>query len=110
MHFILWILHLLHRLVKKLPKVVLGTDELHAIAHSQKLLVLIYFSGPQLVADYLLQSPVSATGLLFFLFLSFKVRIFCHDAELSILCLGSLSFSLWVLFCLEGWGLSGCMT
>ncbi|KAM3355689.1 TELO2-interacting protein 1 isoform X1 [Capsicum galapagoense] len=46
------------RLVEKLPKVVLGTDELYAIAHSQKLLALIYISGPQLVADYLLQSPV----------------------------------------------------
>ncbi|WMV59494.1 hypothetical protein MTR67_052879 [Solanum verrucosum] len=76
-----------NRLVEKLPKVVLGTDELHAIAHTQKLLVLIYFSGPLLVADYLLQSPVGATGLVFSLFLSFKVRIFCHDAELSILCL-----------------------
>lgn len=37
------------------------------------------------MADYLLQSPVGATGLVFSLFLSFKVRIFCHDAELSIL-------------------------
>ncbi|XP_069148470.1 uncharacterized protein [Solanum lycopersicum] len=53
-----------NRLVKKLPKVVLGTDELHAIAHSQKLLVLIYFSGPQLVADYLLQSPVRTAQFL----------------------------------------------
>ncbi|XP_059277396.1 uncharacterized protein LOC132031442 isoform X1 [Lycium ferocissimum] len=53
-----------NRLVEKLPKVVLGTDESYAIAHSQKLLVLIYFSGPQLVADYLLQSPVRAAQFL----------------------------------------------
>ncbi|MCE2055363.1 hypothetical protein HAX54_042481 [Datura stramonium] len=53
-----------NRLVEKLPKVVLGTDELYAIAHSQKLLVLIYFSGPQLVADYLLQSPVRTAQFL----------------------------------------------
>ncbi|XP_006344919.2 uncharacterized protein [Solanum tuberosum] len=53
-----------NRLVEKLPKVVLGTDELHAIAHTQKLLVLIYFSGPLLVADYLLQSPVRTAQFL----------------------------------------------
>ncbi|KAK4369546.1 hypothetical protein RND71_013338 [Anisodus tanguticus] len=53
-----------NRLVEKLPKVVLGTDESYAIAHSQKLLVLIYFSGPQLVADYLFQSPVRAAQFL----------------------------------------------
>ncbi|CAN4102148.1 unnamed protein product [Withania somnifera] len=53
-----------NRLVENLPKVVLGTDELYAIAHCQKLLVLIYCSGPQLVADYLLQSPVRTAQFL----------------------------------------------
>ncbi|XP_070006196.1 uncharacterized protein [Nicotiana sylvestris] len=53
-----------NRLVEKLPKVVLGADESYAIAHAQKLLVLIYFSGPWLVADYLLQSPVRSAQFL----------------------------------------------
>lgn len=30
----------------------------HSLAHSQKLLVLIYYSGPELVRDHLLHSPV----------------------------------------------------
>lgn len=45
------------------------------------------------MADYLLQSPVGATGLVFSLFLSFKVRIFCHDVELSIRSLWVIVFS-----------------
>ncbi|XP_024959334.1 TELO2-interacting protein 1 homolog [Cynara cardunculus var. scolymus] len=47
-----------NRLFEKLPEVVVGGEK--AVAHSQKLLVLIYYSGPQLVKDHLLQSPVTA--------------------------------------------------
>ncbi|XP_071736555.1 uncharacterized protein [Rutidosis leptorrhynchoides] len=49
---------LFNRLFEKLPEVVVGGDQL--LAHSQKLLVLIYYSGPQFVKDRLLYSPVSA--------------------------------------------------
>lgn len=47
-----------NRLFEKLPEVVIGGEQSHA--HCQKLLVLIYYSGPQLVRDHLLQSPVTA--------------------------------------------------
>ncbi|XP_074350478.1 uncharacterized protein LOC141689873 isoform X2 [Apium graveolens] len=52
------------RLTKKLPNVVLGSEEAVAISHAQKLLVLIYFSGPRLVKDHFLQSPVTAAQFL----------------------------------------------
>ncbi|KAK1358461.1 hypothetical protein POM88_051717 [Heracleum sosnowskyi] len=52
------------RLMKKLPNVVLGSEEALAISHAQKLLALIYFSGPRLVKDHLLQSPVTAAQFL----------------------------------------------
>ncbi|CAL5402515.1 unnamed protein product [Camellia sinensis] len=52
------------RLIEKLPKVVLGSEESLALSEVQKLLVVIYFSGPQLVADHLLQSPVSTARFL----------------------------------------------
>ncbi|PWA99793.1 ARM repeat superfamily protein [Artemisia annua] len=47
-----------NRLFEKLPEVVVGGEQ--SLAHSQKLLVLIYYSGPQLVKDRLLHSPVTA--------------------------------------------------
>ncbi|KAL4579938.1 hypothetical protein LXL04_016109 [Taraxacum kok-saghyz] len=48
-----------NRLFEKLPEVVIGGgDQSHT--HCQKLLVLLYYSGPQLVRDHLLQSPVTA--------------------------------------------------
>lgn len=40
-----------------LPKVVLGSDESLALSQAQKLLVIIYYSGPQFMLDQL-QSPV----------------------------------------------------
>lgn len=52
-----------NRLTKKLPNVVLGSEEALAISHARKLLVLIYFSGPQLVKDHLLQSPIYRSQL-----------------------------------------------
>lgn len=47
---------------------VLGSEEAVAISHAQKLLVIIYFSGPRLVKDHLLQSPVCAPSIFLFLF------------------------------------------
>jgi hypothetical protein len=47
------------RLVEKLPKVVFGNDESHALSHAQQLLVVIYYSGPKFLMDHL-QSPVGA--------------------------------------------------
>lgn len=46
------------RLIEKLPKVVLGREESLALSHAQQLLVVMYYSGPQLVVDQLLRSPV----------------------------------------------------
>ncbi|KAL8264207.1 hypothetical protein R6Q59_022337 [Mikania micrantha] len=50
--------NIFNRLFEKLPEVVIGGEK--SLAHSQKLLVLIYYSGPQLVRDHLLHSPVAA--------------------------------------------------
>nr|XP_023923287.1 TELO2-interacting protein 1 homolog isoform X2 [Quercus suber] len=52
------------RLIEKLPKVVLGREESLALSHAQQLLVVIYYSGPQLVVDHLLHSAVSAAQFL----------------------------------------------
>ncbi|XP_011086354.1 TELO2-interacting protein 1 homolog isoform X2 [Sesamum indicum] len=52
------------RLVEKLPQVILGNEESLALSHAQKLLVVTYFGGPRLVADYLLQSTVAAARFL----------------------------------------------
>ncbi|KAK2972025.1 hypothetical protein RJ640_005045 [Escallonia rubra] len=51
-------------LIERIPKVVLGGEESVALSHAQKLLVVVYFSGPQLVKDHLLQSPVTAARFL----------------------------------------------
>ncbi|PQM36091.1 hypothetical protein Pyn_20950 [Prunus yedoensis var. nudiflora] len=47
------------RLIDKLPKVVLGSEESLALSHGQQLLVIMYYSGPQFVVDHILQSPNS---------------------------------------------------
>ncbi|KAI8553188.1 hypothetical protein RHMOL_Rhmol06G0324600 [Rhododendron molle] len=52
------------RSIEKLPKVVLGSGDSLAVSEVQKLLVVIYFSGPQLVVDHLLQSPVTTARFL----------------------------------------------
>lgn len=54
---------------------VLGSEEALAISHAQKLLVLIYFSGPSLVKDHLLQSPVCAVLHLNFIYLLLDLGI-----------------------------------
>ncbi|GLU04997.1 hypothetical protein SLE2022_221220 [Rubroshorea leprosula] len=51
------------RLVEKLPKMVLGSDESLALSHAQQLLAVIYYSGPLFVSDHL-QSPVMAARFL----------------------------------------------
>ncbi|KAL2897187.1 TELO2-interacting protein 1-like protein [Bienertia sinuspersici] len=48
---------LFNRILEKLPKLVLGCEESLALASAQQLLAVIYYSGPQLVADHLLRSP-----------------------------------------------------
>ncbi|CAK9165660.1 unnamed protein product [Ilex paraguariensis] len=53
-----------NRLIQKLPKVVLGSEESLALSHAKKLLAIIYFSGPQLVAQHLFQSSVTAARFL----------------------------------------------
>ncbi|KAK4794723.1 hypothetical protein SAY86_012717 [Trapa natans] len=58
------IMEILSRLIDKLPKVVLGSEESRALAHAQQLLVILYYAGPQLVMDQLLQSPVAAARFL----------------------------------------------
>ncbi|KAF5948988.1 hypothetical protein HYC85_014945 [Camellia sinensis] len=63
------------RLIEKLPKVVLGSEESLALSEVQKLLVVIYFSGPQLVADHLLQSPVCAASFV----MSHLLALFCSS-------------------------------
>ncbi|KAL9268509.1 TELO2-interacting protein 1-like protein [Drosera capensis] len=58
------IVGILDRLIEKLPKVVLGSDESLAVAHSRQLLAAMYYSGPQLVNNNLLKSPIKAARLL----------------------------------------------
>ncbi|KAF8412889.1 hypothetical protein HHK36_000861 [Tetracentron sinense] len=47
------------RLIEKLPKVLLGNEETITLSHAQRLLAVIYYSGPQLVVDHLLRSPLT---------------------------------------------------
>lgn len=59
------------RLIDKLPKVVLGSEDVLAISHARQLLVIIYYSGPQFVVEQLLQSPVCLSlSISFFLFIN----------------------------------------
>ncbi|XP_051133791.1 uncharacterized protein LOC127253310 [Andrographis paniculata] len=58
------IAELFNRLVEKLPQVILINEELVALLHVRKLLAVTYFGGPQLVADYVLQSPVTSARFL----------------------------------------------
>ncbi|KHF98245.1 TELO2-interacting 1 [Gossypium arboreum] len=51
------------RLIEKLPKTVLGSDESLALSHVQQLLTVIYYSGPQFLLHHL-QSPVTAARFL----------------------------------------------
>ncbi|XP_021765318.1 uncharacterized protein LOC110729837 isoform X2 [Chenopodium quinoa] len=51
------------RLLEKLPKLILGCEESLALASAQQMLAMIYYSGPQLVVDHLLRSPIKAAKL-----------------------------------------------
>ncbi|XP_009128339.1 TELO2-interacting protein 1 homolog isoform X2 [Brassica rapa] len=51
------------RLLERLPKVVLGNEELPALSVVKQLLVVTYYSGPQFLADHL-QSPITASRFL----------------------------------------------
>ncbi|KAL8136555.1 hypothetical protein V2J09_002556 [Rumex salicifolius] len=55
---------ILSRLVDKLPKVVLGNEKSLALAYAQQMLGIMYYSGPQLVINHLLCSPIKAAVLL----------------------------------------------
>ncbi|XP_043712910.1 uncharacterized protein LOC122661552 [Telopea speciosissima] len=48
------------RLVEKLPKAVLGSEETVALLHAQQLLAVIYYAGPEIVVHQLLCSPIAA--------------------------------------------------
>ncbi|KAF7849400.1 hypothetical protein BT93_L0835 [Corymbia citriodora subsp. variegata] len=54
------IAEMLSRLIEKLPKMVLEDEDSFALSSAQQLLVVMYFSGPRLVVDRLLHSPVTA--------------------------------------------------
>lgn len=54
------IAEMLNRLIEKLPKMVLEDENSFARSSAQQLLVVMYFSGPRLVVDRLLHSPVTA--------------------------------------------------
>ncbi|KAL4303341.1 hypothetical protein GQ457_10G015910 [Hibiscus cannabinus] len=51
------------RLIEKLPKIVLGSDESLALSYVQQLLTVIYYSGPQFLLHHL-QSPITAARFL----------------------------------------------
>uniref|UniRef100_A0A1J3EZ89 TELO2-interacting protein 1-like protein n=1 Tax=Noccaea caerulescens TaxID=107243 RepID=A0A1J3EZ89_NOCCA len=51
------------RLLERLPKVVLGNEELPALSVVKQLLVVTYYSGPRFLADHL-QSPITASRFL----------------------------------------------
>ncbi|GMI88663.1 hypothetical protein like AT1G79190 [Hibiscus trionum] len=51
------------RLIEKLPKIVLGSDESLALSYAQQLLTVIYYSGPQFLLHHL-QSPITAARFL----------------------------------------------
>ncbi|XP_074557066.1 uncharacterized protein LOC141813062 [Curcuma longa] len=55
---------MLSRLIKELPRVVLGNDEIAALIHAQKLLSLMYFAGPDLLIDHLFHSPINSSHFL----------------------------------------------
>ncbi|KAH9617362.1 hypothetical protein KSS87_016203 [Heliosperma pusillum] len=57
------IAELFNRLLERLPKVVLGSEESVALASAQQMLAVIYYSGPQLIVDHLLRFPLNVYDL-----------------------------------------------
>uniref|UniRef100_A0A7N0TZ88 ARM repeat superfamily protein n=1 Tax=Kalanchoe fedtschenkoi TaxID=63787 RepID=A0A7N0TZ88_KALFE len=58
------IIEILNCLIEKLPKVVFGNEESVVVSNARQLLVIIYYSGPNLIANHFLRSPVTASKLL----------------------------------------------
>lgn len=77
------------RHVEKLPKVVLGNEESHAVLNTQQLLVIIYYSGPRLVVDQL-QSPVCVPLvnflMFFYTFLRFRDTVNALRSDIGASC------------------------
>ncbi|XP_024008438.1 TELO2-interacting protein 1 homolog [Eutrema salsugineum] len=57
------IIKIFSRLLERLPKVVLGNEEMPALSVVKQLLVVSYYSGPRFLADHL-QSPITASRFL----------------------------------------------
>ncbi|XP_010472756.1 PREDICTED: uncharacterized protein LOC104752346 isoform X2 [Camelina sativa] len=57
------VIKIFSRLLERLPKVVLGNEELPALSVVKQLLVVTYYSGPQFLANHL-QSPITASRFL----------------------------------------------
>ncbi|MQL91921.1 hypothetical protein Taro_024538 [Colocasia esculenta] len=55
---------MLNRLIEMLPRVVIGSEEMSAVAHAQKLLALMYYAGPNFVVNHLLHPPTRAAQIL----------------------------------------------
>ncbi|KAL5977233.1 hypothetical protein ACLOJK_021576 [Asimina triloba] len=74
------------RLVERLPRVVLASEETVAASHAQRLLAVMYYVGPQLVVDYLLSSPITAAHFMDVLMLSMShSSVFAGSADKFIL-------------------------
>ncbi|CAM8940472.1 unnamed protein product [Rhodiola kirilowii] len=58
------ITEILNSLVEKLPKLIFGNEESVVVANARQFLVIIYYSGPKLVTDHFLRSPVTASKIL----------------------------------------------
>ncbi|KAJ1693480.1 hypothetical protein LUZ63_010178 [Rhynchospora breviuscula] len=51
------------RLMEKLPRLVLGSDETVAVSHARRLLALLFYAGPDFLANHLISYPTNATRL-----------------------------------------------
>ncbi|CAM8934498.1 unnamed protein product [Rhodiola kirilowii] len=58
------ITEILNSLVEKLPKLIFGNEESVVVSNARQFLVIIYYSGPKLVTDHFLRSPVTASKIL----------------------------------------------
>ncbi|XP_026450286.1 uncharacterized protein LOC113350379 [Papaver somniferum] len=58
------IAEIVNRMIEKLPKVVLGSEEAIVLSNAQRLLAVMYYAGPQLLVDHFLRSPVTAARFL----------------------------------------------
>ncbi|XP_026447090.1 uncharacterized protein LOC113347626 isoform X2 [Papaver somniferum] len=58
------IAEIINRMIEKLPKVVLGSEEPIALSNAERLLAVMYYAGPQLLVDHFLRSPVTAAHFL----------------------------------------------